>query len=146
MSRDWRKTVRSAGAGWGAARALLGVMAITRPPSVSRPWIGEDAYTTGGTVFAKALGARDVALGAGTAVAALSGRGFPLWALASAAADVGDTLATRQHWHELPRTRLFIAALAGGSAVAGTALAVADAAGALSGRCRETRSGETAAE
>lgn len=144
MSRDWRKTVRSVGAGWGAARALLGVMAITRPPSVSRPWVGEDAYTTGGAVFAKALGARDVALGAGTVVAALSGRGFPLWALASAAADVGDTLATRQHWHELPRTRLFIAALAGGSAVTGTALAVADAAGAMSGRCQETRSVENA--
>lgn len=127
MSRDWRKTVRSAGAGWGAARVLLGVTAITAPPVVSRPWIGRDVHTAGGTVFAKALGVRDVALGAGTAVAALSGRGFPLWALASAAADVGDTLVTREHWHELPRTRVVIAALAAGSAAAGVALATAEA-------------------
>ncbi len=127
MSRDAGKTVRWAGAGWGAARVALGVVAVTAPPVVSRPWIGRDAGTTGATVFARALGVRDIALGAGTAVTALTGRGFTAWALASAAADAGDTLVTRHHWPELPFSRWAIAGLAGASAVAGVALAAGEA-------------------
>ncbi|UGQ13793.1 hypothetical protein LO772_09470 [Yinghuangia sp. ASG 101] len=126
MSRDASKAVRRAGAGWGVARVALGVAAIAVPPVVSRPWIGRDT-STGATVFARALGVRDIALGAGTAVSARTGRGFTTWALASAAADAGDTLITRHHWPELPRTRVAIAGLAGASAVAGVALAVGEA-------------------
>ncbi len=127
MARDLTRTVRYAGAGWGAARVALGVVAIAAPPVASRPWVGRDVETPGGTVFAKALGVRDIALGGGTAVAALTGRGFAAWALASAAADVGDTLVTRQHWPDLPRTRVAIAALASVSAAAGVVLTAADA-------------------
>ncbi|HSA53599.1 MAG TPA: hypothetical protein VLH10_26240 [Yinghuangia sp.] len=127
MALDPSKKVRWAGAGWGAARVALGVVAITAPPLVSRPWIGRDSDTAGATVFARALGVRDITLGAGTAASALTGRGFTGWALASAAADVGDTLVTRHHWPELPRTRVVIATLAGASAAAGTALAAAEA-------------------
>ncbi|MDI2125104.1 hypothetical protein [Yinghuangia seranimata] len=119
--------VRRATAAWGAARIALGVVAITAPPVVSRPWIGRDVQTTGGTVFAKALGVRDIALGAGTTAAAFTGKGLSAWALASAAADVGDTLITRHHWPDLPRTRVGIAALAGASALTGVALAAAHA-------------------
>ncbi|MGW0663397.1 hypothetical protein [Streptodolium elevatio] len=127
MSRDFRTNVRYAGAGWGAARVALGVVAIAAPPVASRPWVGRDVDTPGGTVFAKALGVRDIALGGGTALAALTGRGFAAWALASAAADIGDTLVTRHHWPDLPRTRVVVAALASASAVAGVVLTAADA-------------------
>ncbi|MEU8138616.1 hypothetical protein [Streptodolium elevatio] len=127
MSRDFRTNVRYAGAGWGAARVALGVVAIAAPPVASRPWVGRDVETPGGTVFAKALGVRDIALGGGTTLAALTGRGFAAWALASAAADIGDTLVTRHHWPDLPRTRVAIAALASASAVAGVVLTAADA-------------------
>lgn len=127
MSRDFRTTVRYAGAGWGAARVALGVVAITAPPVASRPWVGRDVETPGGTVFAKALGVRDIALGGGTTVAALTGRGFAAWALASTVADIGDTLVTRHHWPDLPRTRILVATLAGASAAAGIILSAADA-------------------
>ncbi|MCF2526274.1 hypothetical protein [Yinghuangia soli] len=123
---EWPLRVRQASAAWGAARVALGVLAITAPPVASRPWVGRDVENPGGTVFAKALGVRDIALGAGTAVSALTGRGFTTWALASAGADLGDTLITRRHWDGLPRTRAAIVALAGASAVAGVALAAAD--------------------
>ncbi|WTW97916.1 hypothetical protein OG216_33295 [Streptomycetaceae bacterium NBC_01309] len=127
MPRDFTTTVRRLGASWGAARIALGVVAIAAPPVASRPWVGRDVETPGGTVFAKALGVRDIALGGGTALAALTGRGFAAWALASAAADVGDTLVTRHHWADLPRTRVAIAALASASAAAGVVLTAADA-------------------
>lgn len=128
MTRDRAaNAVRKAGALWGAARVGLGVVAIVAPPLASRPWVGRDVENPGGTVFAKALGVRDIALGAGTAATALTGRGFAPWALASAAADVGDTLITRDHWADLPRSRVAVVALAGASAVAGVALTAAHA-------------------
>jgi hypothetical protein len=112
---------------WAGARAALGVVALTDPPKVSRPWIGADAERTGNLVFARALGGRDLALGVGAMYAATRGEGVRTWALCSAAADVGDTVITVSYWDRLPRgRRAFIAALAGGSALAGLALALAE--------------------
>lgn len=119
--------VRAATFGWGGARAALGVVALLDPVRVSRPWIGDDADRTGALVFARALGGRDLALGAGAMFAA--GRGEPIraWALAASAADLGDTLITYAYRGRLPRgRRAFIAGLAGGSAVIGVALALAE--------------------
>ncbi|WP_424641766.1 hypothetical protein [Embleya sp. AB8] len=121
------RLVRPATFGWGAARAALGVVALLDPPRVSRPWIGADADRTGALVFARALGGRDVALGAGAMYTAVRGEPVRPWALAGAAADLGDTLITCVHRRELPRgRRAFIACLAGGSALLGTALALAE--------------------
>lgn len=139
MGRDAGKAVRWAGAGWGAARVALGVAAVAAPPVVSRPWIGRD-MSAGATVFARALGARDIALGTGTTVSALTGHGFTAWSLASAAADAGDTLITRHHWPELPYTRWAITGLSAASAITGVALAAAKAA---TGQPTAPRSGPT---
>ncbi|WP_406281490.1 hypothetical protein [Embleya sp. NBC_00896] len=125
-SSDHDRLIRRATLAWAGARAVLGVVALTDPPRVSRPWIGDDADGTGGRVFARALGGRDLALGVGALYAAARGEGIRAWALASAGADVGDAVITCAHWDELPRgRRAFIAALAGASAVAGATLAIA---------------------
>jgi hypothetical protein len=119
--------VRKATFAWGGARAALGVVALLDPPRVSRPWIGDDADRTGALVFARALGGRDLALGAGAMFAAARGEPIRTWALAASAADLGDTLITYGHRGRLPRgRRAFIAGLAGGSALIGVGLALAE--------------------
>ncbi|MFF7242834.1 hypothetical protein ACFZBU_02935 [Embleya sp. NPDC008237] len=125
--RDPDGLIRTATFGWAGARAVLGVVALLDPPRVSRPWIGDDADRTGALVFARALGGRDLALGAGAMFAAARGEPIRTWALAASAADLGDTLITYRHREQLPRgRRAFIAGLAGGSALIGVGLALAE--------------------
>ncbi|MEU0935688.1 MULTISPECIES: hypothetical protein [unclassified Embleya] len=125
--RDSEGLIRKATFGWGGARVALGVVALLDPPRVARPWIGDDADRTGALVFARALGGRDLALGAGAMFAAVRGEPIRAWALAASAADLGDTLITYGHRRRLPRgRRAFIAALAGGSALVGVSLALAE--------------------
>jgi hypothetical protein len=124
---DRERLLRGATLVWAGARAALGVVALTDPPRVSRPWIGDDADGTGNRVFARALGGRDLALGAGAMYAAARGEGVRPWVLGSAAADLGDTVVTLSYWHRLPPgRRAFIATLAAGSALTGLALALTD--------------------
>lgn len=123
-ARDRERLFRCAASIWGGARVALGVVAMTAPTRVARPWIGADADTVGGLVFGRVLGGRDIALGAGVMYAALRGERVRPWALASGFADLGDVVVTGLHRDELPTgRRAFIAALAGGSALAAVALA-----------------------
>jgi len=125
--RDRERLLRCAASVWGGARVALGVVAMTAPTRVARPWIGSDADTVGGLVFARALGGRDIALGGGVMYAALRGERVRPWALAGGFADLGDVVVTGLYRDELPTgRRAFIAALAGGSALAAIALACAD--------------------
>ncbi|GCD99974.1 hypothetical protein EHYA_07698 [Embleya hyalina] len=124
---DFDRLGRAAALAWGGARTALGVVALLDPPRVARPWIGDDADRVGALVFARALGGRDVALGVGTMVAAARGEPVRLWALTAAAADLGDVLITATHAKALPRGhRAFIATLAAGSALLGTAVALTE--------------------
>ncbi|MYW05275.1 hypothetical protein [Streptomyces sp. SID3343] len=124
--RERERLVRSATLVWAGARAALGVVALTEPARVSRPWIGDDADVTGNRVFARALGGRDLALGAGALYAAARGEGVRPWLLGSAAADLGDTVVTLSYWSRLPPgRRAFIATLTAGSTLTGLALTLA---------------------
>ena len=107
-------------------RIGLGVVALTFPQIPARPWVGaHDAASTGGRVLARALGARDLALGLG-ALAALrrqsatdQGGGFA-WAGMGALADGLDAAVTLAAFGSLPRRgRWQVLAAAGGSTVAG---------------------------
>lgn len=107
-------------------RIGLGLVALTFPEVPARPWVGpHDAASTGGRVLARALGARDLALGLG-ALAALrkesaTDRGGGLaWAGMGLLADGLDAAVTLTAFGSLPpRGRWQVLAAAGGSTLTG---------------------------
>ena len=56
-------------------RVGLGVVALTRPAVVARPWVGPTGESQAGRVLGRALGGRDLALGLGTLAALQSSAG-----------------------------------------------------------------------
>jgi hypothetical protein len=108
--------------GW--MRLGLGVVALVAPSVPARPWIGEDAGRTSAKTLARALGARDAALGLGTLLAHRHGGPVRGWLEGSALADAGDALATLIGWGSRPRLgRVAVLAAATGGALACSALA-----------------------
>jgi hypothetical protein len=119
-----------------AGRVAIGVTALAWPAAPSRPWVGAAADDLAARVFARALGARDLALGLGT-LAALQGEdgSASLWVAAGALSDALDVAASLASWRELPRVgRWLVAGSAAGAALTG-------AAGALA--LRQNRDGQT---
>ncbi|MEA2421832.1 MAG: hypothetical protein QOF55_931 [Thermoleophilaceae bacterium] len=106
-----------------AGRIALGVALIARPRLVTGRWLGKDAQRPAVDVLARAFGARDAVLGAGTLAAMRGGPGaLRPWLLAGLAADAVDLLTTHAAREHLPRASApLIYALAGGALVAGAA-------------------------
>src|SRR5918994_1273672 len=96
------------------ARTIAGLVAAGRigaglglaftPGLVTRPWIGDVADTTGAKVVSAGFGARDVAIGAGTANALRSGGNVREWLLAGVLTDTADLVATLAGRRGLPKT------------------------------------------
>lgn len=125
LTRDLTRAARPAAGLWGLARAALGVVALAKPAAVARPWVGRVRPPYAGAVLARALGGRDLSLGAGMAAAAANGKDMLPWIIAGGAADAVDTAATLTAWRRLPRTgRFLVVALAGGSTAFAAGLAV----------------------
>lgn len=105
-------------------RVALGLAALTFPSLPSRPWVGAAADDLAARVFARALGARDLALGLG-ALAAFQRQESPsTWVAAGALSDALDVAASVASWRELPPvTRWLVAGSAGGAAVIGATAA-----------------------
>ena len=100
-------------------RLGLGVVAIVAPSVPARPWIGDDASRSSTKTLARALGARDVALGLGTLLADRHGAPVRGWLEGSALADAGDAIATLIGWRSRPRIgRVAVLAAATGGAAA----------------------------
>ena len=113
-----------------AVRALawmrigLGVVAFVAPSLPARPWIGADAGRGSAKTLARALGARDVALGLGTLLAQRNGGPVRGLLEGSALADGGDVIATLVGWGTRPRLgRVAVLAAASGGALACSVLA-----------------------
>ena len=116
---DPRTAVRVLAAG----RIAIGAACVVAPRTAGATWIGADARRSGTTVFARALGARDVLLGAMLLHTVDSAEVAPRWLSATAACDAVDFAAAAAVRDELPRARgAFGMALAGGGAAAGFAL------------------------
>lgn len=80
-------------AAYGLARVGFGIFASSLPSRMGRSWVGDDAEQPGSKVILRALGFRDIALGAGATAAAL--RGEPRdWLAVSMLSDLGDLSAT----------------------------------------------------
>ncbi len=112
-----------------AARALafgriaIGAACVVAPRLAGSLWIGDDARRPGTTVFARAVGARDVLLGGMILHTAGHPEVAPRWLAATAACDAVDFSAAAAVRDELPPVRAALGlALAGGAAVAGFAL------------------------
>jgi len=103
VTNERAERARSAARALASARVVLGLTAFVLPRLPSRPWIGRDASRSSVRVMARAVGARDVALGLGALVA--MGRDAPVrgWLEAGGLADAGDVAATLMGWQAAPR-------------------------------------------
>jgi hypothetical protein len=105
-------------------RAALGAGLTFAPALAARAWIGSDATRPAARVVTTAMGARDLAIAAGTIRALRTGGDPAPWLAAGAFADAADLAATVRARHSLPRSgALGVAALAAGSATVGAWLA-----------------------
>jgi hypothetical protein len=99
-----RATARSLARSIAVGRTGVGITAIVAPTLVARPWVGAPAGSVAVKLFARTLGARDLALGIG-ALRALDrddDEARPIVALGGMA-DAVDTLATVVAFAHLPR-------------------------------------------
>jgi hypothetical protein len=108
---------------FGAGRALFGVALLAAPAPIARSWVGADG--TPASVLTRSLGARDLVIGAGLALAAAARGGDPrVWLAGGVLADTVDGVATLAAGDDIPRNgRVATTALAGGSALFGAWLA-----------------------
>jgi hypothetical protein len=96
-------------------RLLFGVAFIARPTLMERAWIGKQARLPGAQLLARAVGARDLALGLGglQALARNDGSARP-WLAAAAVCDAVDFGATRTAGRGIPgQARRGVLAIAG---------------------------------
>jgi hypothetical protein len=93
----------------------LGVVALTLPQLPLKPWVGEGGIDGTSKLLARALGARDLALGLGTVLALRHDGPVRGWVEAGGLADAGDTLITLMAFAKLPTAgRWAVLAAAGG--------------------------------
>jgi len=106
------------------ARIGFGTAFMLFPGVTGRFWIGDDAERRAVKVFIRALGGRDLAIGLGVAIALDRGAPVRGWLEAAALSDAVDLVATLLGSGSTPNgARNATVAIAGGSAVAGVALA-----------------------
>jgi hypothetical protein len=106
------------------ARVALGSGLVAAPRLFTPMWVGRRGLTPAAKVFTRALGARDVGIGAG----ALAGGPMRPWLVAGIAADATDLAATVVQRDDLPGTAvpLLIATAGVGIALGAYALSGAD--------------------
>lgn len=113
---------------FAAGRSAFGLALLGPPSWAAERWIGPDAKRRPVGVAMRGLAARDLLLALGTADAVRRGGMVRPWLAATVAGDLADIAASLAARDSLPRrSRWATPALAGASAAAGIALAVADA-------------------
>jgi hypothetical protein len=101
MDRDAARAL-AASVAWG--RIGLGVTAMLTPAVPLRPWVGRDiAWRPRAKMLARALGARDIALGVGVILALRHEAPVRGWVEGGGLADAGDLVATLLAFGTLPR-------------------------------------------
>ena len=106
-----------------AGRIAIGAALVLVPGRVATRWIGPSGGEPGARLLTVATGARDLAVGAGTALALRNGRPARPWVLAGAFADAADLAATVRFRHALPRPAAAGVAALTVAGVAGSLLA-----------------------
>ena len=101
-------------------RVAVGAGLTLAPKQAGAAWFGRDSRRPATQVATRALGARDLAIGLGTAYAAGQGYGARPWLLAGILADATDLAATLRAHHQLPALAVpGVALIAGGSVLLG---------------------------
>jgi len=104
----------------GYARATLGVVMLLTPGLIGGMWIGADAKRRGVKALTRALGIRELIIGAGAVVAANEGTQLRRWVEFGMVADATDAAATFVAVRHLPRANAVLGVVAASSgAVAG---------------------------
>src|SRR5215210_818428 len=97
-------------------RVALGAGLTLAPRALTAVWLGGASRRPATQVPVRALGARDLAIGLGTAYAAGQGHGVRPWLWAGILADATDLAATLRARDDLPAVGVAaVAAMAGGS-------------------------------
>ena len=109
-------------------RMAIGAALVLAPRLAGPMWIGDEGDRPGAKIMARSLGARDLALGLGLAVALDRGAPVRGWLEGAALADAVDLVGVLLAGHSIPQSkRRAVALIAGGSMIACAALArVAD--------------------
>jgi hypothetical protein len=126
MDRDAARAL-AASVAWG--RIGLGVTAMLTPAVPLRPWVGRDiAWRPRAKMLARALGARDIALGVGVIMALRHDAPVRGWVEGGALADAGDLVATLLAFGTLPKFGRWavLGSTAGAVAAAGVAAPAVD--------------------
>ena len=112
---DVRRWSTWAGKGIAGMRVTLGAAALLAPGLAGSAWIGPGASGRDRAVTLRALGGRDIALGAGALLGSSAREELRRWVVLGATSDLVDTLATTVGFSALPRWRrwLVLAACAG---------------------------------
>ena len=106
-----------------AGRVAFGAALIAVPGTVGRSWLGQPAEHGAVHIALRGLGARDIALAAGAALATRRGSAARPWLALTVVSDLVDLGATLAAGDSVPdRARKGTIALAGGTAVIGALL------------------------
>jgi hypothetical protein len=100
------------------SRIGVGLGLIAAPRVVTGMWLGRPSFHPAAKVLARALGARDVAIGLGVLAAMGAGRTPRPWLVAGTLADVCDVMATVIERDSLPGAAVPIVVAAGGGGAA----------------------------
>ena len=95
----------------GAVRLGVGASLLVAPRLAGRIWVGDDAHGHGTKVFARALGARDVALGAAIVTSQRDEDRAARLVQLGIGADIADAAATVIAWRNLEGHRRWAAPL-----------------------------------
>lgn len=113
-------------AAYGLARVGFGIFASSSPKTVGRTWVGADADRPRVEVLLRALGLRDIAVGAGITEAALRGDATN-WLAVAMLCDLGDMSATLIGRKQLDQqAAIMTAVFTGGGALAAAILLLAE--------------------
>jgi hypothetical protein len=116
---------------YGAGRAGLGAALLIAPRGLGRIWLGRPGGGPAGSVAMRALGVRDLVLGAIVLHTLDHPEVAPRWQRTCAAVDAVDLVATAAARHALPRVgSALVMALAGAGAGVGAWLGGAPRSGA----------------
>jgi hypothetical protein len=89
----------------GAIRLGVGAALVAAPGWAGRIWVGPGADGAGSKVFARAVGARDLALGARILQASRNGGEAAEWLKSGYIADIADAVATVIAFRHLTKAR-----------------------------------------
>lgn len=120
-----RRALKLAAGALAANRIAIGAGFIAAPRFGGAAWIGRTGAREQTTVLTRAVGARDVALGAGGLLALARGSGAGTWFGAAAFTDATDAVAAALAHDALSdRSLRLTLALGGGASLVGLAAAI----------------------